>query len=55
MMIRFFFWSREAGSVIVELHVGHKALWAQRPIITAGLGLLIRRRSVDLEKSDRLE
>lgn len=59
MMIRFFLWSRTPGCTVVMGNVSrsfqHETIWAQRPIISGDLGLLNGPRSVDLEKSGRLE
>lgn len=59
MMIRFIFWFRTTGCTVVMGNTfrlsDDQTIWAQRPIISGDLGLLNGRRSVDLEKSDRLE
>ena len=55
MVIRFFLSPVRGGMAIGNTEVGQEAIWAQRPMIQGNLGLLIRRRSVDLEKSGRIK
>ena len=57
-MMRFFFCPRSlTGKVAIDIPCRDSSTisWAQRPINTGNLGLLSKRRSVDLEKSGRLE